>query len=177
MVAGRRLWSEDEQHSAQHQAGGSGDLGIEAVVEDGLCAGEARGLGAHVEARRQVDEEDHGEAEESEGEDDPAQPAPAIVAQRRQREEGGEGGNGDQEEGMRFAGAFAADGGRACSGQTGIAGLADLYCAVIDELGGNQTDGRADDGQADCPLGCQHCAESGRDAPTPGAGAEQAPFQ
>jgi hypothetical protein len=42
---------------------------------------------------------------------------------------------------MRFARTFDGDGGGACGRQARIAGLADLNCAVIDELGGDQTDG------------------------------------
>ena len=114
MVAGRRLWGCNEERSAQHQAGRGGDLGIEAVVEDGLGAGEARGLCADVEAGGKVDEQDHGETEQAEGEDDPAQPATTFVAQHGQCEGCGEDGDGDQEEGVRFAGALGTDGGSAC---------------------------------------------------------------
>ncbi|MET0305814.1 MAG: hypothetical protein ABW196_06245 [Solirubrobacterales bacterium] len=121
-------------------------MGIEAVVENGLCAGEARGLGAHVEAGGKVDEQDHGEAEQPEREDDSAQPAPALVAQGGEREHGGEHGDRDQEEGMRFAGTLGADGGGARRRQARVAGLADLDRAVVDELGRDQADGRADDG-------------------------------
>jgi hypothetical protein len=70
MVAGRCFRGEDEQGAAEHQAGGGGDLGVEAVVEDGGGAGEARGLLARVEPRRQVDQEDNREAERPEHEDD-----------------------------------------------------------------------------------------------------------
>jgi hypothetical protein len=71
MVAGRRLWGRNEERSAQHQAGRGGDLGVEAVVEDGLGTGEARRLAAGIDACRQIDEEDDGEAEQAEGKDDP----------------------------------------------------------------------------------------------------------
>jgi hypothetical protein len=81
MVAGRRLWGHNEQRAAEHQAGRGGDLGVEAVVEDRLRAGEARCLDAGVEAGREVDREDQSEAEQPEREDDPAQAAPAPVAQ------------------------------------------------------------------------------------------------
>jgi hypothetical protein len=63
MVAGRRLWGCNEERSAQHQAGCGGDLGIEGVIKDGLRAREARRLAARIEARWEIDEEDHGEAE------------------------------------------------------------------------------------------------------------------
>jgi hypothetical protein len=89
MVAGRRLWGRNEERSAKHQACRGGDLGVEAVVEDGLGTGEARGLAAGIEAGRQVDEEDHSEAEQPEREDDPAQPVAAIVAQHGECEDGG----------------------------------------------------------------------------------------
>jgi hypothetical protein len=73
MVAGRRLWSEDEQQSADHQPGGSGDLGVEAVEQDRTRAGEARAEPADLQPRRQVDEQDDGEAQRAEHEDDPSE--------------------------------------------------------------------------------------------------------
>ncbi len=162
MVAGRGFWSHNEERSAQHQAGRGGDLGVEAVVENGLGAGEARGLGTHVEAGGKVDEEDHGEAEQAEGKDDSAQAAPPFVAQHGEREGGGEGGDGNQEEGMGFPGTLDGDGGSAGSRQARVAGLADLDRSVIDELSRDQADGRTHDGQADRSLWRQHGAGPSR---------------
>jgi len=177
MVAGRRFWGCNEERSAQHQAGRGGNLGIEAVVEDGLGAGEARRLAAGIEPGREVDEEDYGEAEQPEGEDDPAQSVAALVADHGERHGGGEHGYGDQEEGMGVTGALGRDGGGACRRQAGVTGLADLHRPVIGELGRDQTASGADDGHADRPLGGQHGAESGCRPPRPPAPAEQAPFQ
>jgi hypothetical protein len=84
MVAGRRFWGHSEERTAQHQACGGGDLGIEAVVENCLGAGEAGGLNPRVEPRRQVDEEDDGKADQAEHEDDSPQSPPPLVAQRDQ---------------------------------------------------------------------------------------------
>ena len=70
MVAGRRLWSEDEQQAADHQPGGGGDLGVEAVEQDGARAGEARAELADVETSRKVYEEDDRETDEPKPEDD-----------------------------------------------------------------------------------------------------------
>jgi hypothetical protein len=44
MVAGCRLWGEDEQRTAEHHAPRRGDLGVEAVGEDRLGTGEASQL-------------------------------------------------------------------------------------------------------------------------------------
>jgi hypothetical protein len=83
MVAGRRLWGRNKQRPAQHQPCCCGDLSVEAVGEDRLGAGEARGLGTDVEPGWQVDQEAHGKAQRPEREDDPAHSAAALVAQRR----------------------------------------------------------------------------------------------
>ncbi len=90
MVAGRRFWGCNEERSAQHQAGRGGDLGVEAVVEDSLGTGEARRLVARVEAGREINEEDDGEAEQPEGEDDPAQSISALVADHGECQGSGE---------------------------------------------------------------------------------------
>ncbi len=58
MVAGCRLWGEDEQQSADHQPGGGGQLGVEALLEHRGRTGEERGLRAGVEPGRPVDQED-----------------------------------------------------------------------------------------------------------------------
>jgi hypothetical protein len=77
MVAGRRFGSRDEQHAAQHQTGGGGDLGVEAVEQHGARSGEARAEVAGVLPRRQVDQQDDGEAQRPEREDDaPKAPPP-----------------------------------------------------------------------------------------------------
>ena len=172
MVAGRRLWGCNEQRAAQHQARRSGDLGIEAVVENRPGAGEARGLGAAVEPRRQVDQEDHGEAEQAEHEDDPPDAAPALVAQRGERKCGREQRHRNQQIGMCFAGGLSARRGRACRGQAGVAELADLNRAVVDELGGDQAGGRSDDRQADRSLRGQHDAGPRRRARRPSRGSQ-----
>jgi hypothetical protein len=171
MVAGRRLWGCNEQHSAQHQAGRGGNLGIEGVIKDGLGAGEARRLRTYVEASWEIDKEDHGKADQPEREDDPTQAAPPVVAQHGKGEDGGEHGDGDQEEGMRFAGTLGADGGSARRRQAGVARLADLDGTVIDELSRDQADGRTDDGQADRPLRRQHGTDPGRGPPSQGGAA------
>jgi hypothetical protein len=89
----------------------------------------------------------------------------------------GEGGDGNQEEGVGFAGTLAADGGRACCRQARVAGLADLDRAVIDELSHDQAGGRADDGQADRPLRCQHGAAPSRRASRKGGAPQQGSFE
>ena len=96
MVAGRRLRGEYEQRSAQHQARRGGDLGVEAVVEDGACAGEAGGWPAVVETGRQVDEEDDGETERSQREDDAAKLTATAVAHHCQRQRRREQRHGQQ---------------------------------------------------------------------------------
>ncbi len=80
MVAGRRLWGHNEQRASQNQACRGGYLGVEAVVENRLGSGEAGRLGTGIEAGRQVDEENHREAEQAECENDPTQAAAAFVA-------------------------------------------------------------------------------------------------
>jgi hypothetical protein len=90
MVAGRRLWGHNEEKAAQHKTGRSGDLSVKAVVENRLGAGEARCLASHVEAGGQVDQKNHGEAEQAEREDDSAQAPAAFVAQCDEGEEPGE---------------------------------------------------------------------------------------
>jgi hypothetical protein len=96
MVAGRRFWGDNEQHAAQHQPRRRGDLGVEAVVEDGLGAGEAGGLNAGVQARRQVDQQNDGEAEQAEQEDDPPQTAAPLVVDRGKCKQPGNHGQRDQ---------------------------------------------------------------------------------
>jgi hypothetical protein len=66
MVAGRCFWGQDEQYPGQHQPGRAGELAIEAAVENPGGAGETRGLLSGVMTRRQVDDEDHREAEQAE---------------------------------------------------------------------------------------------------------------
>jgi hypothetical protein len=74
MVAGRRLRGRDQQQAAEHQAGRRGDLGVEAVEQDGGGGGEARRLGAGVEPSRQIDQQDHRQAQHPKNEDDPPEP-------------------------------------------------------------------------------------------------------
>jgi len=82
MVAGGGFWGHNEERAAEHQAGCGSDLRVEAVVKDSLGPGETRGLDTGVEAGRQVDEEDHGKADQAEHEDDASQAPPPLVAQR-----------------------------------------------------------------------------------------------
>ena len=44
MVAGCRFWGEDEKQTAQDQARRRGELGVEALLEEGGGAGEQGGL-------------------------------------------------------------------------------------------------------------------------------------
>ncbi len=177
MVAGRRLWGHNEEKPAQHQSRRGGDLGVEAVVEDRLGAGEAGGLSARVEAGRQVDEEDDGEAEQAEREDDPPQPSPPLVAQDDEGEGSGQQRHWDKEEGMCFAGGLGVHGGRARGRQPGIARLTDLDRAVLDELRGDQAGGGTEDGEADRSLRGEHGTCPGRHAPRPGRAAQEAAFE
>jgi hypothetical protein len=177
MVAGCRLWGHHEKRATQHQPRRCGDLGVEAVVENRLGAGEAGGRGTDVQSTREVDEEDDREAEQAQGEDDPAQPAPSLVAQGEQGECGGEQGDGDQEVGVRLTGGPGAHRRRAGRRQAGVARLADFNCPVVDELGGDQAAGRGDDGQADRPPRRQHGAGAGRGSLRPGGESKQALFK
>ena len=77
MVASRRLWGEDKQRSAQHQARRRGELGVEALLEDGGRSGEEGGLRSGVEAGGPVDEEDDAGGEKAEHEYGPSQSPPA----------------------------------------------------------------------------------------------------
>ena len=163
MVAGRRSWGQHEERAAEHQAGCGGDLGVEAVVEDRLGTGEARCLGTGVETGRQVDQEDHGEAEQAEGEDDPTQPAPPSVAQDDQGEGGGEHADRDQQVGVGLTGGLNADRGRTRRRQPRVACLPDLDGAVVDELRDDQAGGRGEDRHADRPLRRQYGARPRRD--------------
>ena len=91
MVAGRRLWSQHEQHSSQHQSGRGSQLGVEAVEQDGGGAGEARRVSAEVEPGGTVDQEGDREADKAKGVDEPTRPRATRGAhghepqQRRER--------------------------------------------------------------------------------------------
>jgi hypothetical protein len=174
MVAGRRSWGHNEERATQHQAGGGGDLGVETVEENRLGAGEARGLGAHVEPGRQVDEEDDGKADQAEHEDDSSQPPSSLVVHRDQGQKGREQRDGNQQERVRLAGGLRVHGRRACRRQPGVAQLVDLYSAVIDELRRDQTAGSRQDGEADRPSWREHGTGAGR-AASRAAGAAQQP--
>ena len=50
MVAGCRFWGEDEEQAAQDHARRRGQLGVEALLENGGGAGEQGGLRAGVQA-------------------------------------------------------------------------------------------------------------------------------
>ncbi len=156
MVAGRRLWGHNEERTAEHQPGCGGDLGVEAVVQDRLRSREEGGLGAGVQPCRQVDQEDDGKAEQAERKDDPPQPPTTPVAQYRQGQGGGQQRDGDQQVGVGLAGGLGIDRGRGRRRQTGIARLADLDRAVIDELRDREAGGRGEDRQADRSLGSEN---------------------
>jgi hypothetical protein len=176
MVAGCRLWGDNEEGAAQHQADRGGELYVEGGVEDRLGAGEARRRRADAGSRRQVDEEDDGEAEGAEDEDDPAEAAAALVAQHGEGESRGEQGHRHEQVGVGLAGGLRVDGGRGGGGQPGVLGLADLDRVVIDELDREQAGRRGEDREADRPLESEHGPGSGRHLPRPGRGAQQPPF-
>jgi hypothetical protein len=177
MVAGGGFWGHNEERATQHQAGGGGDLSVEAVVEDRLGAGEAGGLDTRIEAGRQVNEEDDGQADQAEHEDDSSHAPSPLVAQRDQGQKGGEQRDGNQQERVRLAGGLRVHGRCACRRQPGIARLADFNCPVIDELGDDQAGGRGDDGQADRSLRGEHTTGAGCRAPRPGGESQQAFFK
>jgi hypothetical protein len=177
MVAGRRFWGHNEERTAQHQAGGGGDLGVETGTEDRLGAGESGGLRARVEAGRKIDEEDDGEAEQAEHEDDSAQSSPPLVAQHDEGENGGKQCHRDQQECVGATGGLGTDSWCARRRQAGVTRLADLDRAVLDELRRDEAGGRAEDGEADTPLRGEHGAGSGRRALRPSGAAQQAPFE
>jgi hypothetical protein len=168
MVAGRSLWGEDEQEASHHQARGGGQLGVEALVEDGAGAGEARGLRPGVEAGPHVDGEDHGEAERPEDEDDPAERSTAAVAHNDRCQRCGQQGDGDQQEGVCVEGSLDADGGGAGPRQPGVGVAPDLNPPVVDELGGDQAGGGGEDHDAGPALGREHGAAPGRRPHGPG---------
>jgi hypothetical protein len=176
MVAGRRFWGHNEQRAAQHQARRRRDLGIEAVIEDCLGAGEAGGLGARVESGRQVDQEDDGEAEQAEGENDPPQPASSPVVQHGEGEDCGKQRHRDKQVGVRLSGGLGPDR-RRRRRQAGVARLADLDGAIVDELGDDQERRGGEDGQADSSLWGEHGAGTGRGTLCPGGGTQQAAFK
>jgi elongation factor G len=177
MVAGGGFWGDNEERTAQHQAGGGGDLGVEAVVEDGLGAGEARGLDTRVEPGRQVDQKDHGETEQAEHEDDPPQATSRVVAQRDQGQKAREQRGGHQQERVCLAGGLHGHRRRACRRQARVARLPDFDRAVVDELCGDQAAGGREDGEADRPLRGEPGAEARRVSARPGRGAQQPPFE
>jgi hypothetical protein len=177
MVAGRCLWSDDEQRPAQHQAGGGGYLGVEGVVEDGLGAGEAGCLRADVGSGGEVDQQHHGEAEQAEGEDDPPQAAAALVAHCGQGENRRGQRHRDQQVGMGPSRRLGPDRRRRGGRQPRVARLADLHRPIVDELAGDQEPGGGEDRQADHPLGREDGAGAGRATNRQRAGAQQAPFE
>ncbi len=63
---------------------------------------------------------------------------------------------------MRLPRLLGGDGGRRRRGQSGVARLADLDGAVLDELGDRQAGGGGEDNEADRTLRRQHGAGSGR---------------
>jgi hypothetical protein len=153
MVAGRRFWGRNEQCPTQHQPRSRGYLGVEAVIEDRLCPGEAGSLGAGVEPGRQVDQERDGDAEQAEREDDPSQPPAFSVAHDHQGQGGGKQRDRNQQVGMCLARRFNVDRGWGGRREAGVARLPDLDRAVVHELGGDEATGRGEDRHADRPLG------------------------
>jgi hypothetical protein len=176
MVAGGGFWGENEERAAQHQSGGGGNLGVEAVIENCLGAGEARRLGTRVEAGRQVDEEDDGKADQAEHEDDPSQAAPGLVAQRDQGQKGGQQSDRHQQERVRLPGGLRVHRRRACRRQPRVAQLVDLDRPVVDELRGDQAAGSREDGEANRPLWGEHGADARRPASRPGGATQQPLF-
>jgi elongation factor G len=177
MVAGGGFWGDNEERAAQHQAHGGGDLGIEAVVENRLGAGEAGRLDTRVEPRRQVDEENDGKADQAEHEDDPSQSSPPLVAQCDQGQKGGQQGDRHQQERVCLTSGLRIHRRGACRRQPGIVQLVDLDRAVVDELCGDQAGGSGEDGEADRPLRSEHGADARRVASRPGAAAQQPSFE
>ncbi len=108
-------------------------------MKHGGGAGEARGLGTLVEPVRQVDEEDHREREQTEGRDQEAEPL-RFPAQRQRSEDHRQDADGDQQVGVGGTGRARFDGGSGGGhvAEAGVAGLADLHRAVINELGGDE---------------------------------------
>jgi elongation factor G len=181
MVAGRRFRGDDEQGPGRDQSGGSGELRVEPVFEDRRGAGEDRRLLAGVEALRTVDEEDHGGAQQPEGDHDPAQPGPAA-ARGEHAEPAGDDGDRDEQVGVGVDRSLDPDRRRPRpAGQAGVSGLADLDPAIVGELGDEQAGGAGDDRGADRPFGgeggARPCRGAGREGRrSPGAalrGAEQ----
>jgi hypothetical protein len=171
MVAGRRLWGEDEQQAAEHHAPGRGDLGVEALGEDGFRAREAGQLGGRVEAGGPVDEQDDRDAQGAEQEDRPTE-AGAVAARRDHRERCGQQRDRNQHVGVGVDGGLEADfRGRRNSRQPGVARLAHLDPAVVDELGRDQAGGGGDDHGADRALGADSRACPGRLPHAPGGAA------
>ncbi|HEY1354740.1 MAG TPA: hypothetical protein VGF09_00350, partial [Solirubrobacterales bacterium] len=125
MVAGRGSRSENQQQSAEHQPGRGGELRVVPALQHGGRPREARRLGAGVEPGGPVDEEGHGEAGETEGEDHPAEPV-APGPGRDQAERDRERADGCEQIGVSGAGGFDRDQGRGRARQARVAGLADL---------------------------------------------------
>ena len=181
MVAGRRLWGDDEERAAEHQPRSGGELGVEAVLEHRGRAGEHRRLFADVESLRPVDEKDDEGAEQAEDEDDAPEARPAAEAGEQAESAGGDRDRHQQvgvgvDRGLERHGRRLRD-----FGQALVAGLADLDPAVVDELRDQQTGGGGDDGGADRPFGREDRARpsggadrrSGRPPPGPLADAER----
>jgi elongation factor G len=132
-------------------------------------------LRALVEAGGQVDKQDHGDAEQPEGDDDAAQPAP-LGAQCHRSRGGREQGDRDQYIGMDVHRRLRRDRWRRRGNQSGVAGLTDLDAAEIDELGDDEADRRGDDHTADRSLGGEYGAGASRRPDGQGAGAAQQSF-
>jgi hypothetical protein len=118
-------------------------------------------LGSRVEPVREVDEQDRGHRDEAEGGHRQPQPAP-VATGGEEAEQGGERAQRDQQVGVSLTGGLDVDGrGPGDVGQAGVARLADLDSAVVEELGGDETGADGDDDGADCALRRNHGAEPG----------------
>jgi hypothetical protein len=161
MVAGRESRSQNEQQSGEHQPGRGGELGVVPDLQDRRGSREARRQLADVEPGRTVDEEDDGEADEAEGEYDPAEPvAPGEGGEQADRDR--DRTDRDEQVGVCGAGGFDALERRRGAGQARVAGLSDLDPAVVDELRGDEKAPGGEDHAADRPFRGEKGAGAGR---------------
>jgi hypothetical protein len=105
-------------------------------------------LGTCVLPCGQVNEQDHGQAEQADEGDD-APEAPPLFQYSQYSDDGREQRQRHKQVGVRLAGVFGADRGRDGRRQAGVGGLTDLDAAVGDELRDDETGGGGDDDDAD----------------------------
>jgi elongation factor G len=117
-------------------------------------------LGAGVKARRQVDEQDHGDGQQPEDGDETSEAAPSGP-QRQESRQRGEDGDRHERIGAHLPGGLGVDRWRSGRRQPGVARLADLDAAIGDELGDDQAGSRGDDNCADRPARGDHGARAG----------------